>query len=49
MVLGDNKMRQINEIIIHCTATRPAWMAGSGTLAKVQEIAKWHTDKGAAQ
>jgi N-acetyl-anhydromuramyl-L-alanine amidase AmpD len=40
-------MRHINEIIIHTTATRPEWMAVHGTLAKVQEIARWHVrDRG---
>ena len=38
-------MRHINEIIIHTTATRPDWMKGHGTLAKVQEIARWHTQE----
>lgn len=37
-------VRHINEIIIHTTATRPEWMEGHGTLAKVQEIARWHTE-----
>lgn len=36
-------VRHINEIIIHATATKPNWMSGHGTLAKVQEIARWHT------
>ncbi len=36
-------MRHINEIILHTTATRSEWMVGHGTLAKVQEIALWHT------
>ena len=39
-------MRAINEIIIHCSATRPTWMAGHSMAAKVQEIARWHTDRG---
>lgn len=37
-------VRHIDEIIIHTTATRPDWMAANGTLAKVQEIARWHTE-----
>ena len=39
-------MRPINEIIIHCTATRPDWWADKKTSAKVAEIKRWHTDKG---
>ena len=36
-------MRPINEIIVHCTATRPEWMARRPTDAKVAEIRRWHT------
>ena len=39
-------MRKIDEIIIHCTATRPEWMSDSSTAAKVKEVTKWHLDKG---
>ncbi len=39
-------MRKINEIIIHCTATRPDWMSDNSTAAKVKEVTKWHLDKG---
>ena len=39
-------MRPIDEIIIHCSATRPEWRAGSKTSAKVSEIRKWHKDRG---
>jgi len=35
-------MRKINEIIIHCSATRPEWMAGATVDAKVSEIRTWH-------
>ena len=35
-------MRKINEIIVHCSATRPNWMAGSKSAAKVAEIRRWH-------
>ncbi len=35
-------MRYINEIIIHCTATQPNWMAGKATSAKVAEVKRWH-------
>ena len=36
-------MRPINEIIVHCTATRAQWMANEPTSAKVAEIRRWHT------
>lgn len=31
-------MRPINEIIVHCTATRADWWAGNRTSEKVAEI-----------
>jgi hypothetical protein len=37
-------MRPVNEIIIHCTDTRPDWMQGKPLSAKVAEIRRWHTD-----
>lgn len=37
-------MRNINEIIVHCTATRPDWMAESSTEQKVAEVRRWHVD-----
>lgn len=40
-------MRPINEIIIHCTATRPEWWAGKSPAEKVAEVRRWHTrDRG---
>lgn len=39
-------MRAINEIIIHCAATRPEWMKGQPTSAKVKEIDRWHRANG---
>ena len=36
-------MRQINEVIVHCTATRPDWWATRTTNQKVAEIRRWHT------
>lgn len=39
-------MRQINEIFIHCSATQPKWMASNSCQQKVEEIRRWHTDKG---
>lgn len=40
-------MRPISEIIVHCTATQPAWMEGQPTATKVAEVRKWHVqDRG---
>jgi N-acetylmuramoyl-L-alanine amidase len=39
-------MRQIDMIVVHCTATRPEWQSDQTTEAKVAEVKKWHTDKG---
>tara|TARA_B110000908_G_C9967155_1_gene319517 strand:+ start:31 stop:567 length:537 start_codon:yes stop_codon:yes gene_type:complete len=39
-------MRQINELFIHCSATQPKWMAANSCQQKVEEIRRWHTDKG---
>lgn len=40
-------MRPINEIIVHCTATRADWWQGKPTIAKVAEIRRWHVqDRG---
>ena len=38
-------MRPIKETIIHCSATRPEWMAGATVDAKVSEIRRWHKSK----
>jgi N-acetylmuramoyl-L-alanine amidase len=35
-------MREIDEIIIHCTATRPNWMHNATTRQKVDEVRRWH-------
>lgn len=35
-------MRALNEIIVHCSATRPEWWSGRSTTAKVAEIRRWH-------
>jgi hypothetical protein len=37
-------MRNITEIIIHCSATRPEWMAGKTIYEKVNEIRRWHVE-----
>lgn len=36
-------MRQIEEIIVHASATRPRWFAGCTPAEKVREIRRWHT------
>jgi N-acetylmuramoyl-L-alanine amidase len=37
-------MRPLNEIIVHCAATRPDWMQGRPISEKVEAIRRWHTD-----
>jgi len=37
-------VRHINEIIIHCTATRKSWMQANSTSDKVSEIKRWHVE-----
>jgi N-acetylmuramoyl-L-alanine amidase len=37
-------MRPVSEIIIHCSATRPEWLAARPTAEKVAEIRRWHID-----
>lgn len=40
-------MRPINEIIVHCTATRPEWWATRTLAQKIAEVRLWHTrDRG---
>jgi N-acetylmuramoyl-L-alanine amidase len=40
-------MRPINEIIVHCTATRPEWWATRSLAQKIVEVRLWHTrDRG---
>ena len=39
-------MRKIDEIIIHCAATQPGWMASEPVEAKRTEIDRWHRDRG---
>jgi len=35
-------MRRINEIIIHCTATRADWWKSKSSQSKVNEVTNWH-------
>lgn len=37
-------MRKITGIIIHCSATKPDWMAGASADAKRDEIRRWHVE-----
>lgn len=39
-------MRSLNEIIVHCTATRPDWWTGTSAQVKVNEVRNWHLDRG---
>lgn len=39
-------MRQIDEIVVHCAATQPKWMANEPVEAKRTEIDRWHRDRG---
>jgi peptidoglycan hydrolase-like protein with peptidoglycan-binding domain len=34
----------VQEIVVHCSATRPNWFAGRPTAEKVAEIRKWHVE-----
>lgn len=37
-------MRNINTVVIHCTATRPNWWAGKSAKQKTNEIRRWHVE-----
>ena len=40
-------MRQLTEIIVHCSATQPKWMEGRPVEDKIAEIRRWHVqDRG---
>lgn len=32
----------VHEVVVHCSATRPDWMAGAGLPAQFAEIRRWH-------
>lgn len=38
-------MRQLNEIIIHCTDTRPNWWEDRTSAEKVAEVRRWHVEE----
>lgn len=35
-------MRELKEIIVHCFATRPEWMASRSMAEKMAEVRRWH-------
>ncbi|GGG59679.1 N-acetylmuramoyl-L-alanine amidase [Salipiger pallidus] len=37
-------MRTITEIIVHCSATHPGWLAAAPLAAKIRAIRSWHVD-----
>jgi hypothetical protein len=37
-------MRDIERIIVHCSATRPEWMADAPLSEQVAEIRRWHVE-----
>lgn len=39
-------MREINEIIVHCSATQPNWAHDKSADWKVQEFRRWHLARG---
>lgn len=39
-------MRKIDKIVVHCSATRPEWMADEGINAQLLEIDRWHRERG---
>ena len=38
--------RLINEIVVHCAATRPNWYSGRSLSEKIKEIRRWHLERG---
>ena len=38
-------MRPLDEIIIHCTATRPEWWELRSTADKIAEVRRWHVEE----
>ena len=39
-------MRKVDEVIVHCTATRPNWWQGKSLVDKAAEVEKWHLERG---
>ncbi|MEE2860873.1 MAG: N-acetylmuramoyl-L-alanine amidase [Pseudomonadota bacterium] len=46
MIYQGSARYPVREIIVHCAATQPDWMAGRPLAEKVAEIRRWHTAKG---
>ena len=42
MILQGAARYPVREIILHCSATRPEWMANAPLAAKLAEIRRWH-------
>ena len=38
-------MRKIDEIIVHCSDTKPSWMQDKSVFQKAKEIKRWHVNK----
>jgi hypothetical protein len=43
-ILQGSKGYPVREIVVHCSATRPEWMADRGLADQVAEIRHWHVD-----
>lgn len=46
MIYQGNARHPVREIMVHCAATRPDWMAGRSIADKVAEIRRWHLANG---
>lgn len=44
MIYQGSRRYPVQEIVIHCTATRPDFLKGATSLARFAEIRRWHTD-----
>lgn len=42
MIYQGSARHPVTEIVVHCAATRPGWMAGQSLASKVAEIRRWH-------
>lgn len=38
--------KPVDTIFVHCSATQPSWMAAASLSAKVNEIDRWHRERG---
>jgi hypothetical protein len=39
-------MRKIDEVVVHCAATRPEWWSDRSVEEKAREVRQWHLDRG---